>query len=105
MAAMEAVLAARRKPVAEAKPEAARGPGADLRFQVGASTVPVMPSGHCLLKWRHVDRGCACVPALGRCIAMLLPRGCSPDNLRLGLCFPLAVNGCTSHPTPGLAQD
>jgi len=34
MAAMEAVLAARRSPVAEAKPEAARGPGADLRFQV-----------------------------------------------------------------------
>ncbi len=34
MAAMEAVLAARRTPVAEAKPEAARGPGADLRFQV-----------------------------------------------------------------------
>ena len=33
MAAMEAVLAARRSPVAEAKPEAARGPGADLRFQ------------------------------------------------------------------------
>ena len=37
MAAMEAVLAARRTPVAEAKPEAARGPGADLRFQVSAS--------------------------------------------------------------------
>ena len=36
MAAMEAVLAARRSPVAEAKPEAARGPGADLRFQVSS---------------------------------------------------------------------
>ena len=34
MAAMEAALAARRQPVGEAKPEAARGPGADLRFQV-----------------------------------------------------------------------
>jgi hypothetical protein len=34
MSAMEAVLAARRTPVAEAKPEAARGPGADLRFHV-----------------------------------------------------------------------
>ena len=35
MAAMEAVLAARRKVLAEpAKPEAARGPGADLRFGV-----------------------------------------------------------------------
>ena len=41
MAAMEAVLAARRAPVAEAKPEAARGPGADLRFQVSASWHPV----------------------------------------------------------------
>lgn len=34
MAAMEAAMAARRTPIAEAKPEAARGPGADLRFQV-----------------------------------------------------------------------
>lgn len=34
MAAMEAVLATRRQPAGEApKPEAARGPGADLRFQ------------------------------------------------------------------------
>ena len=34
MAAMEAALAARRQPIGEAKPpEAARGPGADLRFQ------------------------------------------------------------------------
>lgn len=33
MAAMEAAMAARRTPIAEAKPEAARGPGADLRFQ------------------------------------------------------------------------
>ena len=41
MAAMEAVLAARRTHVAEAKPEAARGPGADLRFQVNASWHPV----------------------------------------------------------------
>ena len=41
MAAMEAVLAARRTPIAEAKPEAARGPGADLRFQVNASWHPV----------------------------------------------------------------
>ena len=32
MAAMEAALAARRQPIGEAKPEAARGPGADLRF-------------------------------------------------------------------------
>ena len=41
MAAMEAVLAARRAPVAEAKPEAARGPGADLRFQVNACWHPI----------------------------------------------------------------
>ena len=35
MAAMEAVLAARRTPFAEpVEPQAARGPGADLRFQV-----------------------------------------------------------------------
>ena len=34
MAAMEAAMAARRTPVAEAQPQAARGPGADLRFQV-----------------------------------------------------------------------
>lgn len=34
MAAMEAAMAARRTPIAEAKPEAARGPGADLRFKV-----------------------------------------------------------------------
>ena len=35
MAAMEAVLAARRNPPAQAvEPQAARGPGADLRFQV-----------------------------------------------------------------------
>ena len=34
MAAMEAALASRRQPIGEAKPEAARGPGADLRFQV-----------------------------------------------------------------------
>ena len=34
MAAMEAALAARRQPIGEAKPQAARGPGADLRFQV-----------------------------------------------------------------------
>jgi hypothetical protein len=53
MAAMEAVLVARRTPVAEAKPEAARGPGADLRFQVGASPVLVMPWGSCLLGWRR----------------------------------------------------
>lgn len=35
MAAMEAVLAKRRNPPAQAvEPQAARGPGADLRFQV-----------------------------------------------------------------------
>lgn len=35
MSAMEAVLAARRSPPAQApEPQAARGPGADLRFQV-----------------------------------------------------------------------
>ena len=34
MAAMEAAMAARRTPIAEAKPQMARGPGADLRFQV-----------------------------------------------------------------------
>lgn len=34
MAAMEAAMAARRTPIAEAQPEAARGPGAELRFQV-----------------------------------------------------------------------
>lgn len=35
MAAMEAVLASRRNPPAQAvEPQAARGPGADLRFQV-----------------------------------------------------------------------
>jgi hypothetical protein len=44
MAAMEAVLVARRTPISEAKPEAARGPGADLRFQVTA-------------KWNQPDAG------------------------------------------------
>ncbi len=35
MAAMQAVMAARRNPPAQAvEPQAARGPGADLRFQV-----------------------------------------------------------------------
>ncbi|CAL5221418.1 g3605 [Coccomyxa viridis] len=48
MAAMEAVLAARRTPVAEAKPEAARGPGADLRFQAGGATAsgPALGNGY-----------------------------------------------------------
>ncbi len=45
MSAMEAVLAARRTPVAEAKPEAARGPGADLRFQVSSP----QPACRCIL--------------------------------------------------------
>ena len=43
MSAMEAVLAARRNPVAEAKPEAARGPGADLRFQASKNPKPLNP--------------------------------------------------------------
>lgn len=34
MAAMEAAMAARRTPIAEAQPVAARGPGAELRFEV-----------------------------------------------------------------------
>lgn len=39
MAAMEAVLASRRNPPAQAvEPQAARGPGADLRFQAGGAT-------------------------------------------------------------------
>ncbi|KAK9843998.1 hypothetical protein WJX81_001575 [Elliptochloris bilobata] len=48
MAAMEAVLAARRQPIQEAKPEAARGPGADLRFQHGGATAsgPASGTGH-----------------------------------------------------------
>lgn len=37
MAAMEAAMAARRTPVREATPEAARGPGAELRFKVYSS--------------------------------------------------------------------
>ena len=43
MSAMEAVLAARRNPPAHApEPQAARGPGADLRFQV-------LPWSFCML--------------------------------------------------------
>ncbi|DBA79186.1 hypothetical protein WJX77_000073 [Trebouxia sp. C0004] len=39
MAAMQAVMAARRNPPAQAlEPQAARGPGADLRFQAGGAT-------------------------------------------------------------------
>ena len=34
MAAMEAVLASRRAPTEESKPSAARGPGAEMTFQV-----------------------------------------------------------------------
>lgn len=49
MAAMEAAMAARRTPIAEAKPEAARGPGADLRFQVHFTAFPCM---HC--KWSRI---------------------------------------------------
>ena len=61
MAAMEAVLAARRSPVAEAKPEAARGPGADLRFQVGT----LQPAQHGIsCPVRHpADKGAPHVPA------------------------------------------
>ena len=41
MSAMEAVLAARRSPPAQApEPQAARGPGADLRFQVWHLSLP-----------------------------------------------------------------
>ncbi|KAK9915375.1 hypothetical protein WJX75_008171 [Coccomyxa subellipsoidea] len=48
MAAMEAVLVARRTPISEAKPEAARGPGADLRFQAGGATAsgPALGNGY-----------------------------------------------------------
>ena len=49
MSAMEAVLAARRNPVAEAKPEAARGPGADLRFQASGCTLRILPMFMCSL--------------------------------------------------------
>ena len=38
MAAMEAAMASRRTPVREATPEAARGPGAELRFQARHTT-------------------------------------------------------------------
>lgn len=38
MAAMEAALAARRSPREAAQPAAARGPGAELRFQAGGAT-------------------------------------------------------------------
>lgn len=57
MAAMEAVLAARRSPVAEAKPEAARGPGADLRFQVCA-TLPARAAIREAVPW---SASCAAV--------------------------------------------
>ena len=49
MAAMQAVMAARRNPPAQAvEPQAARGPGADLRFQVrpfswSQAAVPAVP--------------------------------------------------------------
>lgn len=42
MAAMQAVMAARRNPPAVAvEPQAARGPGADLRFQVRPICCPL----------------------------------------------------------------
>lgn len=49
MAAMEAAMAARRTPIAEAKPEAARGPGAELRFQVGLVHSRPYPADTCYL--------------------------------------------------------
>ena len=48
MAAMEAVLVARRTPMAEVKPEAARGPGADLRFQVIVKKKYLMPEWYAM---------------------------------------------------------
>lgn len=62
MAAMEAVLAARRTPVAEAKPEAARGPGADLRFQVQHADLI-----HELALSINVDGMCIAVGMLWKC--------------------------------------
>ena len=64
MAAMEAVLAARRKVLTEpAKPEAARGPGADLRFGVTHSAGAASPprATPCPAMSQHERPGCPCL--------------------------------------------
>jgi hypothetical protein len=59
MAAMEAVLATRRQPAGEApKPEAARGPGADLRFQARCGAQALMLGASAC--WARADVGGAC---------------------------------------------
>ena len=51
MSAMEAVLAARRSPPAQTpEPQAARGPGADLRFMVCNTHVQTQPAA-CHVSW------------------------------------------------------
>lgn len=76
MAAMEAVLAARRAaPMQAAEPEMARGPGADLRFSVCCHCIPLENLLH-TARHRTLDAVCWPFPRRFRRSTACCPAGC-----------------------------